>query len=295
MKEAFRIKNDNMNDSEKRPEVSTNNLDRRKFEENFSRNIKASIDRYSREKDVAWHEIGSATDNYIINISKSRDYFSTILSSIIQKRYETVIEQKQQDHKNLTDKIKYKMFTRYVGGIVSVASGALTIAGGLHVALPASSICCVGVGASLIAGSACMLVGRHLCDSANVIGNYSFADELSSIKTAINKLQQDITETGDKPHNDTGQNGHTNFHNRFHIVYKLNDLQKRCHALYNILDDLAADDSIEMTKDDVVELLEHLFEIHSVEDKFEITNNNVADTNLNNSVKSEDIKKNNIE
>ena len=53
-----------------------------------------------------------------------------------------------------------------------------------------------------------------------------------------------------------------------------------------------------MTKDDVVELLEHLFEIHSVEEqlnKFEITNNNVADTNLNNSVKSEDIKKNNIE
>lgn len=101
-------------------------------------------------------------------------------------------------------------------------------------------------------------------------------------------------------HKKTGKNEYinTSYNKHSNIVDKLNDLRKRCNELYNILDELAGDYSIEMTKDDVVELLEHLLEVHSVEEQlneFEITNNNIADTNLNNSVKIEDIKKNNIE
>ncbi|MBQ7551829.1 MAG: hypothetical protein IJT15_00040 [Rickettsiales bacterium] len=267
----------------------------------FYEKIKVLTEQYknnSDDKDDTWGKIGEATNDYIDHISQNRDIFSTVLSSIIQKRYKTVIEQKQQDHKNLTDQIKDKVCKRYFGGIVSTVSGILTTSGGLTVvlSLPAASICGVGCGA-VLAGCACIKAGSHLCSLADSIGKYSFEDELISIQKEINELQQDIKETGDKQSNDIGQNGHTIFHNRFHIVYKLNDLRRRCDALYNLLDDLAKDDIIEMTKDDVVELLDSLFAVHSVEEQlnsFEAKNNGIAGNNLNDGVQTKDINKSNI-
>ena len=278
----------------------TNNEEQNK-NNRFYEKIKVLTGEYknnSGDKDDIWGKIGKATNDYVNHISQNRDIFSTVLSSIIQKRYRTVIEQKQQDHKNLTDQIKDKVCKRYFGGIVSTVSGILTTSGGLTVvlSLPAASICGVGLGA-VLAGCACIKAGSHLCSLADSIGKYSFEDELNSIQKAINELQQDITETGNKSPEEIDKDGHTNYHNRVHIVYKLNELRRRCDALYNLLYDLAKDDIIEMTKDDVVELLDSLFAVHSVEEqlnKFEITNNDVANVNLKDSAKGKDINGDNM-
>lgn len=158
----------------------------------FYEKIKELTDQYrnnSGDKDDIWGKIGKATNDYVNHISQNRDIFSTILSLIVRRRYETVIEQKQQDHKNLTEKISDKISKRECGSIFSLPIGVSAITCGLlATSLPVSGMCCLGTGAVLSAGSACALTGCKLASQAAAMREHFFDEKLVSIKADINKL-----------------------------------------------------------------------------------------------------------